>query len=250
MSEAPLPEKRRLGDAIDISGSYQHKALLDGPPVQRFWHRSKLDLLDWIFPVRNGDDVLEVGAGSGVFADAMASRGARVVAIDANDSAIDYAVSTFARPGLTFLKGYLDELRFEPQSFDKATCLEVIEHVYPDQVRALLSSLMRILRPGGRLLLTTPNYRGLWPFVEWTADRFSPAAKMDAEQHVTHFHRKRLADFVRAAGFEIEKLRTYSTFAPFTAALSWKFAERAERWEREIDLPFGNLLVTVAVKRA
>jgi 2-polyprenyl-3-methyl-5-hydroxy-6-metoxy-1,4-benzoquinol methylase len=179
----------------------------------------------------------------------MASRGARVVAVDANDGAIEYAERTFARPGLTFMKGYLDELSFEADSFDKATCLEVIEHVYPHQVRELLATLNRVLRPGGRLLLTTPNYRGLWPLVEWTADRFSSAAKMDAEQHVTHFHRKLLAEFVRGAGFELEKVRTYSTFAPFTAALSWKLAERAERWERAVDLPFGNLLVAVAAKR-
>jgi len=245
MSEAGT---RRLGDDVRIPGSYQHDALLHGPAVQRFWHRSKLNLLDWLFPIRPGERILEVGSGSGVFADAMAARGAEVVAVDANSAAVDYATTTFGRPGLSFVKGYLDELCLEPESFDKVTCLEVIEHVYPDQVRKLLADVRRMLRPGGELLLTTPNYRSFWPAVEWAADRFSSAAKMDGEQHVTHFHRALLSTFTREAGFEIRRLRTYSTLAPFTAALSWRLAERLEHLERRVDLPFGNVLVAVALK--
>ena len=241
---------RRLGDTAEIPGSYQHRALTEGPPIQRFWHRSKLALLDWAFPVQKDERVLEIGAGSGVFADAIAARGATVIGVDANPSAVDYATHTFARPGLTFLRGYLDELSFDKGSFDKATCLEVVEHVYPNQVERLLQDVSALLRPGGRLLLTTPNYRGLWPLIEWAADRFSSAAKMDGEQHVTHFHRTILARTVRAAGFEVELERTYSTFAPFAAGVSWRLAEILERGERHIDLPFGNLLVVVAKKPA
>ncbi len=245
MSE-PRPSDRRTGDAIQIDGSYQHRALTDGPPVQRFWHRSKLLLLDWMFPVTAGQNVLDVGCGSGVFAAEMAKRGARVLGVDANPSAIEYAQTTFAGDGLSFQLGLLDELELPEQSFDRASCLEIVEHVYPEQVQKLLADISRLLRPGGQVLVTTPNYRGLWPVIEWAADRFSSAAKMDAEQHVTHFHRRMLQQFVERAGLRILHLRTYSTLAPFVAPASERLATRFEHWERSVDLPFGNLLALVA----
>lgn len=240
--------ERRTGDAIAIDGAYQHRALTQGPAVQRFWHRSKLLLLDWMFAVGPGDRVLDVGFGSGVFADAMAARGAQVLGVDANPEAVAYARRTFGRPGLEFREGLLDELQLPPSSVDKAVCLEIVEHVYLDQVRRLLESLRTVLVPGGRVLITTPNYRGLWPLVEWGLDRFSNAATMDAEQHVTHFNRRLLRRVCEDAGFEVPALRTYSTFAPFAAAVSTSLAERLERTERAVDLPFGNLLVGVLQK--
>jgi 2-polyprenyl-3-methyl-5-hydroxy-6-metoxy-1,4-benzoquinol methylase len=240
---------RRTGDTIEIDGAYQHHALTHGPPVQRFWHEAKLRLLDWFFPIGPGDCVLDVGCGSGVFAHAMARRGASVVGVDANPSAIAYASKTFGGEGLQFRLGLLDELELEPESFGKASCLEIVEHVYPDQVDALLGTLRRALAPGASLLVTTPNYRGLWPVVEWAADRFSSAAKMDAEQHVTHFHRNMLRRHLERAGFRVDRVRTYCTFAPFAAAGSRALANRLEQVERRVDLPFGNLLAAVVTRR-
>lgn len=244
-----MTEPRRLGDAVAIPGDYQHRALTEGPPVQRAWHRAKLDLLDWLFPIAKGERVLDVGSGSGVFADAIASRGASVVAVDANADAVAYATRTFARPGLEFRRGYLDEIELPPGSFDAAVCLEVIEHVHPPQVRKLLTDLHALLAPRGRLLVTTPNYRGLWPAVEWAADRFGSVAKMDQDQHVTRFDRRMLRAFLEEAGFEVSELRTYSTFAPFAAAVSGRISRRIDRLERRVDLPFGNLLAAVAIRR-
>jgi 2-polyprenyl-3-methyl-5-hydroxy-6-metoxy-1,4-benzoquinol methylase len=239
---------RRTGDTVQIPGAYQHVALTSGPSVQRFWHQSKLLLLDWMFQVNSGESVLDIGCGSGVFADALARRGAKVLGIDANVDAIDYATRTFGREGLSFRRGLLDELELPSASFDKVVCLEIVEHVYLNQVRQLLDTLVRVLEPGGQLLITTPNYRGLWPAVEWATDRFSNAAKMDGEQHVTHFDRKLLGHCLSNAGLEIEELRTYCTFAPFSAALSPRIASRLELVERKLDLPFGNLLVARARK--
>ncbi len=235
-----------MGDAIAIEGDYQHRALTSGPPVQKYWHRSKLELLEWFFVPDAGLDALDVGCGSGVIADGLGKMGLNVTAIDANPQAIAYAQATFARQNVRFLPGYLDELELPDASFDVATCLEVIEHVYPPQIDKLLSDFRRLLRPGGRLLLTTPNYRGLWPLIEWAADRFASTAKMDADQHVTHIHRRMLRKFVEAAGFEVEKIRCYCTFAPFAAPMGVGLAQLIDRGERRIDLPFGNLLAVVA----
>jgi 2-polyprenyl-3-methyl-5-hydroxy-6-metoxy-1,4-benzoquinol methylase len=240
--------RRKLEEALRTPGDYQHRALESGHPVQRHWHRSKLELLDWFFSPRPGERVLDVGCGSGVFAAAMARRGADVVAIDANEDAVAYARDAFPDPRLRFERGLVEDLAFEAASFDHAVCLEVIEHIEVERTRALLRHLRRILRPGGTLLLTTPNYRGLWPLVEWGADRFSGAAHMGGVQHITHFHRRRLARLLADEGFEVRSLRTYCTFAPFAAALSRRLAGACDAVERRVDLPFGSLLAVRATR--
>lgn len=239
---------RRVGDTIEIDGAYQHRALTDGPAIQRFWHHEKLLLLDWYFPLQRSDRVLDVGCGSGVFAAAMAERCAQVLGVDANPRAISYARQTFRHGSLAFRHGLLDELALPEVSFDKVTVLEIIEHVYLEQVNELFRSLYRLLSPGGEVLVTTPNYRGTWPVIEWAADRFSRAAQMDSAQHVTRFHRGLLIHCLRDAGFEVDRIRTYCTLAPFVALGSWRLAESIERVERRVDFPFGNLLAAVARK--
>ena len=242
------PSQRRLGDAIEIPGEYQHRALLEGPAVQRAWHREKLELLDWFFSVAQGERVLDVGCGSGVFAHRLAAHGCDVLGVDANPRAVAYARATFAANGLAFREGYLDALDLPSASFDAATCMEIVEHVEPFQVAELLATLHRVLRPGGRLLLSTPNYRGVWPAVEWLADRFGSTARMDADQHINRYHRRRLCEALRKGGFTIERVRTYSTFSPFAAAVSTRASQWLGAVERRVDLPFGNLLVVAATR--
>jgi 2-polyprenyl-3-methyl-5-hydroxy-6-metoxy-1,4-benzoquinol methylase len=238
--------ERRTGDAAAIAGDYQHRALTSGSAVQRYWHQCKLELLQWFWTPARGARVLDLGCGSGVVSDALARAGARVTGVDASPAAIAYARATFGRDGVAFREGVADALDLEPASFDAAVCLEVVEHVHAHQAADLLAGLRRVLRPGGELLLSTPNYRGLWPLIEWAADRFGGVARMDADQHVTRFHRKRLRRFLEDAGFAVVRLRTFSTVAPFAAPLSRGLARGLDRIERRVDLPFGSILVALA----
>jgi 2-polyprenyl-3-methyl-5-hydroxy-6-metoxy-1,4-benzoquinol methylase len=239
-------KQRKLDEALHTPGDYQHRAIEAGHPIQRQWHRSKVGLIEWFFSPRPGERVLDVGCGSGVFAAAIAERGAEVVAIDANQDAIEYARRTFGRPGLEFRTGLLEDLALPPSSFDRAVCLEVIEHIEVERARKLLSDLRRILRAGGALLLTTPNYRGVWPLVEWGADRFSTAALMGGVQHITRYHRSTLLRLLGDEGYRVEAARTYCTVAPFAAVVSSRLARACEALERRVDLPFGNLLAVIA----
>ena len=54
-----------------------------------------------------------------------------------------------------------DKIAVQDNYFDAAVAGEVIEHIHPNDVPGVLKELKRILRPGGRLLLTTPNPRAL-----------------------------------------------------------------------------------------
>ncbi len=240
----------RHGDTVEISGAYQYQARKHGPVVQRFWHQEKERMVRKFSPPAPGQRVLDVGCGSGVVSDLLASMGAEVTGVDANVQAIDFARATFHRPNLDFRCAYVEELAYDPASVDRIYCLEVIEHLYEQQVHALLATFARLLRGGGVLTLTTPNYRGFWPVIEMAMDRARLAAPMAEHQHVTRFDRTKLRQALAAADWEIVRLATFSTFAPFLSVLNWRLAERCAKMEDRMDLPFGNLLMAIAKRRS
>lgn len=239
----------RHGDSVEISGAYQYQARHSGPVVQRFWHYEKERSIRKFSPPMRGERVLDVGCGSGVVADLLASMGAEVTGIDANPKAIEFARATFHRPNLEFRCANVEDVSGASASIARVYCLEVIEHLYEEQVRALLATFARLLRPGGVLTLTTPNYRGLWPAIELVMDRLRLAPPMAEHQHVTRFDRVKLRQLLTDTDWEMVRLATFSTFAPFVSALNWRLAERCAEVEDRADLSFGSLLLVVAKRR-
>jgi len=127
------------------------------------WHRLVRQYLE---PRRDlaGRRVLEVGCGRGGFACWMAGHSTTagaIVAADFSVTAIEKARAFAAERqigGVTWEVGDIEHLAHEDESFDTAVSCETIEHV--PHPRDAIGELARILRPGGRLFLTCPNYLG------------------------------------------------------------------------------------------
>jgi len=235
---------RRVGDAIEIPGNYQFRATYEGSAPQRFWHQKRfaacLDMLE----LGEGVRVLDVGCGSGVFADLVARHpGTRVTAVDGNPAAIAFARHRYPRSNLELRRGLVDELDFAPSTFDRISCLEVIEHIHRDQARAMLSTFYRLLRPGGRLVMSTPNVRSYWPALEWTLDRLHLVPQMEGEQHVDGYDAESLRDLGERCGFRHVRTRTLFVLSPWLAVLSWRSAQALHDWEQRIETQLGALLV-------
>lgn len=100
-----------------------------------------------------GRTALEVGVGCGIFTRFLAEHGATVTAVDINQAFLD-GVDNVA--GIATLNADATRpLPIDPVDF--ALCSEVLEHVPPDRSLAMLQSLCSALKPGGHLLLTTPQ---------------------------------------------------------------------------------------------
>jgi len=239
----------RHGDTVEISGAYQYSARYSRSRVQRFWHEEKERIIRKFCPPLPGDHVLDMGCGSGVIADRLAELGAHVTGIDSNPAAVAFARATFARPNLEFRQASAAEIDLAPGSLDRIYCLELVEHLYPEQTGALLASFARLLRPGGTLTLTTPNYRGLWPAIELLMDRLRLAPVMANEQHVTRFDRTTLKRMLDPADWRIVRLASFCTLAPFLSTVGWRLAKRCAELEDRADLKFGNLLLLVAIRQ-
>jgi 2-polyprenyl-3-methyl-5-hydroxy-6-metoxy-1,4-benzoquinol methylase len=241
-------EPRRMGDAIAIDGGYQHRALKEGFVVQRFWHAEKLRMIEKFSRPAAGERVLDIGCGSGVVADALRAQGASVTAVDGNPDAIAYARRTFGRPGIDFQLGQVEDIAAIPGTVDRSYCFEVVEHLYINQVDNLFRRAYELARAGGTLTVTTPNYRGVWPAIEWTLDALRLVPHLDGDQHVTRFTASRLTDSLERNGWQVEMMTTFSTIAPWMSVASWNLAKRVAGLEDEMKLPWGSILFAVARK--
>jgi 2-polyprenyl-3-methyl-5-hydroxy-6-metoxy-1,4-benzoquinol methylase len=129
------------------------------PRASAPWHSLTMAHL----PEIRGRYVLEVGCGRGVFARYLAEQGANLVAADFSEAAVLHARKRLEGLNVTTLVADIQDLPFEDGSFDVVISQETLEHV-PDPAKGL-AELVRVTRPGGKVLVTTPNYLsliGLW----------------------------------------------------------------------------------------
>jgi SAM-dependent methyltransferase len=100
-------------------------------------------------------NVLDYGCGRGEFTQFIASLGHRAVGLDISEKAVEYNRQDF--PDIPFvLSSPGSPAPFADGSFDAIWSSEVIEHVY--DVHWIFGDFSRLLRPGGRLIVTTPYH--------------------------------------------------------------------------------------------
>lgn len=117
-------------------------------------------VLGLLAPVaRRGGSMLDVGCASGYYSVAFASAGGVATGVDISQASVEIARRRSELAGVAnrteFLQGDMRDLRLRDSSFDAALMVEVIEHVR--EQREALAEVFRLLKPGGRLYLTTPN---------------------------------------------------------------------------------------------
>ena len=123
------------------------------------WIREQhLRRYQWACTFAGGKRVLDAACGTGYGSHMLVTQGkaAQVVGLDVASEVINENRRRYsAQPNLSFEVGDVCQLEFPPGSFDLYACFETIEHVL--EPLALLQEAKRVLRPGGVLLLSTPN---------------------------------------------------------------------------------------------
>ncbi|HSL43196.1 MAG TPA: class I SAM-dependent methyltransferase [Anaerolineales bacterium] len=244
-------------DYHSVAGDYQYRALHSGHPMQRFWHGGKLTMIDRLIcpHLTAGSRLLEIGCGAGNLLLQASVPGSYPVALDLSMQALTFVRSRLeeTKSGAQAPVGYActqaigESLPFTDGSFDCVLLSEVIEHLEAPQVS--IREAARVLRPGGRLLITTPNYRSFWPVMEWAVDRLNMAPKMAGEQHVSRFSPASLRKMLVELGLGIEHFGTIYNLSPFLSLISTEKARSQLQRELNSRSSLGMILVAVAVKR-
>ncbi|HEX8091984.1 MAG TPA: class I SAM-dependent methyltransferase [Blastocatellia bacterium] len=168
------------------------------------WHRNALSLS----PSQNSLAVLEVGCGVGDFAIHLAGQGAKVTAVDFSPQAIELAraKSEAQNRPVNFQVADAQSLPFEDGSFDVVFSCECLEHV-PDP-RLALTEFYRVLKPLGKLVLTTENYSNAmllgWLVCWLRKEPFNSGAGVQPVEHFFLFWR--VKHMFKGAGFQVQRM--------------------------------------------
>lgn len=102
-----------------------------------------------------GRDVLDLACGEGYGSALMAQTARSVVGVDVSAEAIAFAQEGYLRDNLRFLLGDGRQIPIADASVDVVASFETLEHLYEQE--QLLAEFRRVLRPGGLLLISTPD---------------------------------------------------------------------------------------------
>jgi SAM-dependent methyltransferase len=102
-----------------------------------------------------GERILDAGCGTGYGTALLAERGSYALGFDYSPLAIEYARAHFAGPKLSYAVMNAQQLAVAAATFDAVISFEVFEHL--EDSDSFLRECRRVLRPGGRLILSTPN---------------------------------------------------------------------------------------------
>lgn len=171
-----------------------------------------------------GARILDVGVAQGNLSLLLAENGYQVTATDLRGEFLDYARMKYEKGNIIFREGSFSEIDYEYE-FDAVILGEIIEHVaYPEE---LLANCRRFLKPGGLLLLSTPNGSALMISLptffnigdrkELEAHQFQP----DSDGHLFLFTDGELRTLLIASGFTVSEITYWGS--PF---LSGKFKVR------------------------
>jgi ubiquinone/menaquinone biosynthesis C-methylase UbiE len=163
------------------------------------WRRRRALLLAAVEP---GVRVLDLGCGAGRFVAALRELGADPVGVELSAAALERARRNV--PGADLRLVAADgSLPLGHGEVDVVWCSEVLEHV-PDTI-AFLTEVRRVLKRGGRLLVTVPDHgrlkRTLLALAHYDA-HYDPLG-----QHVRFYTRRSLTRALLATGFEDVELR-------------------------------------------
>lgn len=148
-----------------------------------------------------GNRILDVGCGDGSFSYYIKDKFGRLYGAEISEKAAHIAQKQGVFTTITDLNS---SLSYKVNTFDAVTCLDVIEHL-PDP-RLLLAEIYRVLRPDGKLVLTTPNFRyfrNLNKLIfKGTFPHTSPDTFVWGGGHLHYFTRKDINTLLERVGFK------------------------------------------------
>jgi SAM-dependent methyltransferase/tetratricopeptide (TPR) repeat protein len=181
------------------SADYDHRAFDSPIPLQRYWQRARHQIVLDFLSLASGQGyhtVLDIGCGSSRIIQELP----KAVGMDILLPKLRFLRNRHSR----LVQGSIFALPFSTHTVDAVVCSEVIEHI-PDNP-AFFEEMGRVLRPGGTLILGTPDYgRWLWWLLEWIYGKVLPGAY--AHEHITHYTRANLTERLTTFGYTIEDLK-------------------------------------------
>lgn len=173
---------------------------------RHWWFRGRRRIIESVLDKQLGAtttsrQMLDVGCGTGRMLSFL-ERWGEVQGVDADAAAVDYSHQR-GHHNVQQLHG--STLPFDDQSFDLVSAFDVLEHI--DDDRGTAREMVRVLRPGGTVVVTVPAYMALW------------GAQDEISHHKRRYSRPQLHQLLSGAGLTVRRLSSFNTilFPPIAA---------------------------------
>jgi len=179
----------------------------EGSPEVQLFRRA----LAWLKQEGIQGRLLDVGCSSGLFLELARRASWEPHGVEVSERAVEASRENFS---LQVFRGTLEEARFESGHFDAVTLWDVVEHF--DDPRAALAEVARITRPGGVLVLCTPNCASLFHKLARLSYRLTLGRVkgilplLYSEKHNTYFTPATLRAMLGETGFDVLSVQGYS----------------------------------------
>lgn len=195
---------------------------MPGVPDEAYWFERHVVAYDLAAPHVDGARVLDAGCGEGYGLAMLRTAGAtHVIGADLDEQAVAHARARYGDDRVEVVQCELMALPLDDDAVDVTVSFQVIEHLY--DVPGYLASLRRVTRPGGHVLVATPNR------LTFTPDSDTPVNPF----HVREFTATELTAELEAAGLDVVDV------------LGVHHGDRIVQWEQDLGEPFMATMTTV-----
>jgi len=178
-------------------------------------------------------NLLDAGCGTGWFSKAACEKGANVTSMDLGENLLAQVAKKCNSKRVI---GSILEIPFADNTFDFVVSSEVIEHT-PEPYLAL-KEIYRVLKPGGKMVLSTPNKFWYWSL--WIAEKLKLRPYQGLENWSGFFQLKNEA---KKAGFEVDFVKGIHII-PFVHPATYPINNFFHRWNKFL----GPFMVNIIIK--
>lgn len=241
--------------------AYSDETWADMDPLleKSWWYdtRNRI-ILDALRSSRTQSAIWDVGGGSGVVGGFLISSGYEVIGVEPSRGGAEMS----SRRGVPSFSAELADLKLPAESLDAVSMFDVLEHV--EQREAILEEVRRVLKPGGRFLLTLPALNMLWSQFDEDGGHFLRYSRSTIRQELSDHGFEVLRDgyfflltviplfLIRVIPYRFGIRRVANTNTNTTLSANGGFLGKlAAIIERRIAMyaPIGSSLLVVARKR-
>lgn len=211
-----------------ISPGFYDKALdtgiESGNSIQAIWHHTTFSFVSKY--IKNNQLILDYACGPATLTGKYLNFDSKPICTDISSSQLNYARKIYPNKAKYI---NLEEFKFEnyTEKFDVVTCLGLLEFLSFKEGELLLKNFYSILKPGGRLLITTPNFKISMKMIEALLNLIGDLDY--SKEYKSRYKLTKLLKLVHKSNFQLVTSKKYMTVCVFLGIFSNKLAIRLNR---------------------